>query len=241
MHSGKHVLLLYGTAAVLGAALLGLPRAVLPGVGLLLGLLASFIVAHFAWRRAHRVRHAARREGGSVRGRIVERVENDRVVMDLPGDGLEPWALDSWVLAVTGIACGVLGAGFGWPLPFAFLTILCGVVATRLRGAGRDYIRIEVDRKGFAVESEEGGRRIRRFGQGALLPELGPEGLTLWSELGRIGVLRWELTGAERLWLAERLGSLAEEQSSGARDVRDEVEQGQAGEHGNGQKGEHAQ
>lgn len=241
VHTGKHALLLYVVAAVLGSALLGLPRAVMPAVGVLLGLAASFTVAHFAWNRAHRVQYAARRDGGSARGRIVESVEDGRVVIDLPGDGLEPWALDSWVIAVTAIACGVLGAGFGWPLPLVFLAVLCAVVATRLRAAARDYLRIEVDPKGFTVESEEGGRRIRRFGQGALLPELGSDGLTLWSPLGRIGVLRWELTAAERIWLADRLGSLAEAQSSAAAaELRDKVEQGQASEDGKGEKRQHA-
>ncbi|HET9959749.1 MAG TPA: hypothetical protein VFQ61_34890, partial [Polyangiaceae bacterium] len=55
--------------------------------------------------------------------------------------------------------------------------------------------------------------------------ELTPEALLLWSDSGRVAVLRWELESNEREWLSDRLTHYLETENLAAiGEQRDQVD-----------------
>jgi hypothetical protein len=177
-------------------------------VALLIGCSAALTVALFAVRHSLRLRLRIGARGKPAIGGIRERMEPDgRLVLELPGQGLEPWGSDAWSVllsTITLICVAITLDTPSWTI-FVFLSALIFALGWRLRAARRDFIRIELDPEGWAIDALEGGRRVEIRGSGRLLPELLPEAMLLWSESGRIGTIRWELAPEERAWLAERL------------------------------------
>jgi hypothetical protein len=222
-------------AAVLGGTLTvaALSFAVLPArfriwVMLFSGVSAAAVLGAFAVHHRLSLRGRVSRRGEPTLGAIRESaVDGGGTVLRLPGQGLEPWGSDAWTILVatltlTGIA-GALDAA-NWAL-FGFVLALNAVLGWRLHAARQDFIRIELADDRWAIDALEGGRTVHVSGRAPLLPELLPEALLLWSEAGRIGTIRWELTPEERAWLAARLASLAAARGSLA-DARDEVDEG---------------
>jgi hypothetical protein len=238
----KHLAALVGAAFLLCGAALLLPSGFLPLIGVATGATASFTVADLAWRQAARARRFNRGSGERARGRIVEHREGGRLILELPGEGLEPWAFDAWVIGVATLAVVILGAGAGRPVLYVFLAFLFAIVAARLFTMRNDRIRLELSSDGFSIDAVGANHKIERTGRGVILPELEPDALTLWSSAGRLGVLRSELTAAERAWLADRLAVFAESTAGSAASQADEqVDQEHAREHGKSQKREHAE
>lgn len=186
-------------------------------VMLLCGVSGAGTLGLFAACHALSLRQRVRARGEPTAGAIRERSSTDGgVVFELPGQGLEPWGSDSWAILILSLALAGVGRALdtaGWPL-FAFELALIAALALRLRAASRDFIRIQIEAGRWAIEALEGGRSVHVAGRAPLLPELLPEALLLWSDSGRIGTIRWELSAEERLWLAARLSSLAKEQGS---------------------------
>ena len=227
---GSAVLALGGALFLRGSAL-----QVVCGVS---GFAATLGLALFATRRAERAERGARlADVGS--GRIVERGDAERVSLELPADGLEPWGLDAWVVGVTALALTFAGTS-ARALFAVFFAILCMALAARLWVMAKDRIRIELSRGGFLVEAVGANRSIQRAGKGAIWPALEPDALILWTQAGRLGVLRGELTPKERAWLAERLSALAVKFGSPARSAGEQVDQREAHEHRQCEQGEHA-
>ncbi|HYO94462.1 MAG TPA: hypothetical protein VER33_08110 [Polyangiaceae bacterium] len=177
---------------------------------LALGGLAALTLAHFGWLRRKRARRGLRlRE--MAPGRIREASTPASVVFRFPGDGIEPWGADAWIVLLTALAAVSLSRllhGAHVAL-LGFVAAQCGALALRLRSARSDCIQIEIGSEGFIVEGLEAGRPIHRAGHGPLYPVLRPDALSLWSGSGRIAVLACELEPEERLWLADRLETLA--------------------------------
>lgn len=227
-----------GAAASLLVGALSLRGLALQIVCGIAGFTATLALALFAARRAERAERAARlAEVGS--GRIVERSDAERVSLELPADGLEPWGYDAWVVGVTALAL-TLGGVSARPLFALFFAILCAAVAARLSVIANDRIRLELARSGFLVEAVGANRNIRRAGPGVIWPELEPDALILWTSAGRLGVLRGELTPKERAWLAKRLAALALKFDSAPRSADEQVDQREAHEHRQREQGEHA-
>jgi hypothetical protein len=186
-------------------------------VTLLIGCSAALTLALFAFRHGLVVRRRVGTRGKPAQGGIEERVNaGGQVVLELPGQGLEPWGSDAWSVLLCCVA--LVGVTTTLETPswtiFVFLSALIFALGWRLRAARRDFIRLDVDPQGWAVHALEGGRRVEIRGSGRLLPELLPEALLLWSDSGRIGTIRWELAPEERAWLAQRLSLAADLQSS---------------------------
>lgn len=239
--STRHAFVLFGAATVVFAAGLSLSPRWLPAVVLAMGTAAVFTVVHHARARRRRARrdvHKSTLPGG---GRISERREQDRVVFELPADGLEPWGFDAWVMAVSTLATFALARGMtgGQVTLSTFLSALFAAVALRLRAAGRDRIQLEIGKAGWRVEALEGGRVIRRSGTGPILPELREEALFIWSTAGRVGVLRRELEPEERTWLKNRLSELAALDSTSK--ASHEMNQEEAGQNRESKQSEHAE
>lgn len=239
--STRHAFVLFGAAAVLFAAGLSLSPRWLPAVVLATGTAAVFTVVHHARARRRRARRDMHKSHLPSGGRINERREQDRVLFDLPADGLEPWGFDAWVLAVSTFATFALARGMsgGQVALSTFLAALFSAVALRLRAAGRDRIQLEIGKAGWRVEALEGGRVIRRSGTGPILPELRGDALFIWSTQGRVGVLRRELEAEERTWLKNRLSELAELDSTSK--ASHEMDQEQARQDRKSEQGEHAE
>jgi hypothetical protein len=239
----RYAAVLFGAAALVLLILPWVPGRLRPWLTLLCGTSAAATLALFAYQqRQAAVRRVAKR-GGVDRGGIEERVGADgRVVLELPGRGLEPWGSDAWaMLLFTLTLVGIAVSLDAWSFAFSVLIgALIGALGLRLRAAGRDVIRIELDPQSWSIFALEGGRSVNIQGKSALLPELLPEALLLWSDQGRIGTIRWELAAEERAWLAERLLSMAAERPS-LSEGGHEMDQTEPDHHGQGQEREHTQ
>lgn len=192
----------------------------------------------FAYRRGART---ALPRAPVAQGRIVERRESDgSISFIMQAAGTEPWANDAFVLWVS--TCAAVGAGVilesGQRTLLGLLATLLAVLGLRLASAASDRLRLEQSTDGWSVDALAGGRAIQRSGTGALLPELLPDSLVLWSRDGRVGVLRGELEPEERAWLAERLAALVADSSAVATEPDREPHQGEADEHGQKQQAE---
>ena len=213
----RYAAVLFGAAALVLLVLPWLPGRLRPWLTLLGGASAAATLAWFAYQQRQSAVHRVEKRGGIDRGGILERAAGEgRVVLELPGRGLEPWGSDAWAmllftLTLVGIALSLDAWSFAFSVLIGALIVALGL---RLRAAGRDVIRIEVDAQSWSIFALEGGRSVNIQGKAALLPELLPEALLLWSDQGRIGTIRWELAAEERAWLAERLLSLAAERGS---------------------------
>lgn len=208
---------LFGAAALVLLVLPWLPGKLRPWLTLFGGTSSAATLALFAYQQRRSAVHRVGNRGGADRGGIVERAGVDgRVVLELPGRGLEPWGSDAWaMLLFTLTLVGIAVSLDAWSFAFSVLIgALIAALGLRLRAAGRDVIRIELDERSWSIFALEGGRSVNIQGKAALLPELLPEALLLWSDQGRIGTIRWELAAEERAWLAERLLSLAAERGS---------------------------
>jgi hypothetical protein len=238
-----HSAILFGTGAVLLLVVPLLPPRSRVLVALIIGCSAALTLGVFAVRHALVLRHRVGERGKPAMGGITERPGADgRVILDLPGEGLEPWGSDAWsvllcTIALSGVALSLEAPS--WTI-FVFLAALILALGLRLRAARRDFIRIELERDGWAIDALEGGRRVEIRGTGALLPELLPEALLLWADSGRIGTIRWELAPEERAWLAERFLGAAERGRSLA-EPRHEVDQPEPDHHRQQEEPEQAQ
>jgi len=232
---------LLAIAVLLAALALLLPRPLLAPLGALLGWSGALVVAHFASARRRFARRFLKGSNGAEPGRIREHRNDDGVAFELPVDGLEPWGSDAWIIAVSSAAAWMLANLTGRGMVFGFIAVLVAAAFARLWSVRNDHLRIEVSSGGFRVDSCEGGRVAQRVGKGALLPELRPDGLTLWSSSGRIGVLRGELLPQERAWLAERLAALAGTTRSSAGEPEEQVDERDSGKDGERQQREHAE
>lgn len=213
----RYAAVLFGAAALVLLVLPWLPGKLRPWLSLFGGASAAATLALFAFQQRQFAAQRVEKRGGIDRGGIVERIDGEgRVVLELPGRGLEPWGSDAWaMLLFTLTLVGIALSLDAWS--FAFSVLIGGLIAAlglRLRAAVRDVIRIELDEQSWSIFALEGGRSVNIQGKAALLPELLPEALLLWSDQGRIGTIRWELAAEERAWLAERLLSLAAERRS---------------------------
>lgn len=237
-----HSAVLFGAAAALLVFVPMLPVRSRVWVALLVGGSAAATLAVFALRHALLLRHRAGTPGRPAMGGISERAGADgRVILELPGQGLEPWGSDAWAVLLSTLVLVAVALTLetpGWTI-FVFLSALVFALGLRLRAARRDFIRIELERTGWTIDALEGGRRVEIRGSGALLPELLPEALLLWGESGRIGTIRWELSPEERAWLAERLTRAAEHEGSLGQ-ARDEVNEPEPDHHGEQEKPEQA-
>lgn len=190
---------------------------------------ASVALAHFAlWQRVRA--RALLAPGRPSAGRVRESAgPHALAVFEFSAAGTEPWAADAFILVVVTLALGWAGLAFGAEsrILSALLLMLVGVLGLRAGTAASDRVRLELLARGWAVEAFVFGRPIRRSGSGPVLPELLSEALVLWSEAGRIGVLRSELEPEERAWLAERLIEHTQAASVAA-EVHGEVHQQQA-------------
>jgi hypothetical protein len=229
----------------LGLAVLALIGLFAPALGgirvqtLVNALVASgsvFVLGHFARTRRSVARaELARRPGGRI---LERRDEHAHRIFELPGAGVEPWSVDAWIVAVLGAAAlfmGLSGEGLARPVAFV-LVLLAGALSLRLLSVSLDHIRLELGENEWRVQAHEGGRLIRRSGEGTLSAELLPEALVLWSADGRVGVLRGELEPEERSWLAGRLATFSgrtqhHEPESVPEQARGEVEQAEPSEH----------
>lgn len=236
----KHEVALFVAAGGMVLSVMALPRALLSLVGSMLGLTAALVLIHFARSRYRNARKFLAASARPAAGRIRERREGECVQLELPADGLEPWAANACIVAVATGAAWTLSMGTRRAFVFGFLAVLLVAIGARLRAIKNDRIVLELCPDKFKVESSEAGRQSRQFGSGALLPELRPDGLTLWSASGRIGVLRGELLPEERTWLSERLASFAENQRSIAGKANKQVDQEHAGDDGKSEQAEHA-
>ncbi|MGC4091305.1 MAG: hypothetical protein QM756_26190 [Polyangiaceae bacterium] len=229
----RHALLLGGLAAIGSLVpVIGGARWFQVALTAVVGVGAVCCLLDFGRRR----RSAARTQLLQVAsGRISERGDALHVVLDLPGAGIEPWRADAWVVGVVSAASVFMGLS-SEPLtrPFAFVqVVLTAALGLRLFAAPADHIRLGWSADGWWVQANEGGRHIRRAGNGQLVPELLVDALVLWSSDGRVGVLRGELEPEERAWLSERLNRARPAPSSGAPNpARRQIEQAEAGEHG---------
>jgi hypothetical protein len=212
-----HAAVLGGTLLLLTIAFSLAPERARIWLMLLAGLSAAATIGAFALLHRLELRRRIGRRGEPTAGAIRERPRSDGgVVLELPGQGLEPWGSDAWaVLLLTLTLAGIASAldVAPWAL-FAFVLALIAILGLRLYAAGRDFIRIEIEDKGWSIDALEGGRTVHVTGRAPLLPELLPEALLLWSDKGRIGTIRWELAPEERAWLAARLLRLAEQRES---------------------------
>jgi hypothetical protein len=212
-----HAAVLGGTLLLLTIAFPLAPERARIWVMLLAGLSAAATLGAFALLHQLELRRRIGRRGEPTAGAIRERPRSDGgVVLELPGQGLEPWGSDAWaVLLLTLTLAGISSAldAATWAL-FAFVLALIAILGLRLYAAGRDFIRIEIEDDGWSIDALEGGRTVHVTGRAPLLPELLPEALLLWSDKGRIGTIRWELAPEERAWLAARLLWLAEHRES---------------------------
>ena len=212
-----HAAVLGGTLLVVLLLFAFLPERSRVWVMLLAGISTSATLGAFALRHRLALRARVHRRGEPTAGAIRERPRAEGgIVLELPGQGLEPWGSDAWAalmmtIAMAGIAIALDAAN--WAL-FVFVLALIVALGLRLHAAGRDFIRIEIEPEKWAIHALEGGRSVHVSGRAPLLPELLPEALLLWSDAGRIGTIRWELAPEERAWLAARLLSLAESRSS---------------------------
>lgn len=193
---------------------------------------AVVVLSNFASQRRRTARAEISRRAS---GRIQEQqLAEARSVFDLPGAGIEPWLADAWVVGVVGLAALLLGmSGEAISRPLGFVgVVLTSALALRLAGVGSDHIRVELTRGAWWVQANEGGRVIRRSGFGVLKPELLADALVLWSNDGRVGVLRGELEPEERAWLAQRLSALQGDDCSMPEEARRQIEQSEASHHG---------
>lgn len=192
------------------------------------GWCASVALSHFAWayRRAAR---AGLRSGQPARGRIVEQAGSDgSLSLVMPAAGTEPWAADSFIVWVAAAAAAAGGAllDSGDRALLGILATLLVVLGFRVASAPSDRLRFEISNARWSVDALAGGRPIHRSGSGPLLPQLVQDGLVIWSTEGRVGVLRGELEPEERLWLANRLGVLAEGSTSST-EAHGEIDEGE--------------
>lgn len=224
-----HAAGLLGVAlATLLAALLA-PVRLVPWAAALGGTSSSLVLAHFAFV-THRAARARVSPGKSSQGRVRESAaEGSRAVFEFPAGGTEPWAADAFILCVSTLAVGWAGVAFAAEtrIPAVVLAVLLGVIGLRSSSVQSDRVRLELTAGGWLVEAVVFGRPIRRSGRGAVLPELLQDCLVLWSEDGRIGVLRGELEPEERTWLDSRLLEHVADLSLGPADAGDQVDQAQ--------------
>jgi hypothetical protein len=228
--------MMFLAAALLALSLAFVTPRVRPWLTLLGGWSASAVLAHFAWayRRVVRVGFP---KSSVAQGRIVERHHDDGYQsFDMPAAGTEPWATDAFIVWVASAAVAVVGAllDSGDRALLAILAALLVVLGFRLTSAPSDRLHLEISARGWSVDALAGGRAVHRSGLGALLPELLPEALVLWSLDGRVGVLRGELEPEERAWLAERLTALIAQDSALAAELDRELHEREA--HGERQK-----
>ena len=204
---GPHAAGLLGAALGAGLAAFLAPGRLVPWSAALGGTFSSLVLAHFAWA-TNRAARARLSRGQASQGRVRESAaEGSRGVFEFPAGGTEPWAADAFILFVLTLAVGWAGVAFATEtrIPAVLLAILLAVVGLRASSIRSDRVRLELTARGWSVEAFVFGRPVRRSGPGAVLPELLPDGLVLWSEDGRIGVLRGELEPEERAWLNSRL------------------------------------
>jgi hypothetical protein len=208
------------------------PRWFQPTVSSVVGAATVCVLLHFARQRRSHARAMLARVPS---GRISERRDaSAHLVFELPGAGIEPWHVDAWVVGVVSVATAFMGLSaeaLARPLAFT-LVLLMIVLGLRLASVNADHIRLELSDAAWWVQAREGGRSIRRSGFGPLIPELLADALVLWSSEGRVGVLRRELEPEERAWLANRLKQTHGGAPSVPEPARGEVEQPEAGEHG---------
>jgi len=240
----RYAAVLFGAAAFVLLVLPWLPGKARPWLTLLAGSSAAATLALFAFQHHRAAVRRIANHGGVDRGAIEERVDADgRVVLELPARGLEPWGSDAWALWLfTLTLAGIAGSLDAWSYAFSVLIgALTVALGFRLRAATKDAIRIEIDQGSWSIFALEGGRTVNIQGKAALLPELLPEALLLWSDQGRIGTIRWELAAEERAWLAERLLSLAAERASlaSAGEARHEMDETEPDHDGQRQEREH--
>jgi hypothetical protein len=194
-----------------------------------------FVLLHFARQKRSNARALL---AHSPSGRISERRDaSSHLVFDLPGAGIEPWRVDAWVVGVVSGATAFMGLSaeaLARPLAFT-LVLLMIALGLRLASVNADHIRLELSDSAWWVQAREGGRSIRRSGFGTLVPELLADSLVLWSNEGRVGVLRRELEPEERAWLAERLKRARGTLGSMPEPARGEVDQAEAAEHREGE------
>jgi hypothetical protein len=239
----RYAAVLLGAAALVLLVVPWLPAKARPWLTLFGGASAAATLAVFAYHERLSALRRVLKRGERDRGGIEERVGDDgRVVLELPGRGLEPWGSDAWAmllftLTLVGIAVSLDAFSFAFSVLIGALIVALGL---RLRAARRDVIRIELDDRSWSIFALEGGRSVNIRGKAALLPELLPEALLLWSDQGRIGTIRWELAAEERAWLAERLLSLAAARGS-LGESSHEVDQAEPDHHGQRQEREHTQ
>jgi hypothetical protein len=227
--SGRHASALLAAAGLMLSALLLLsPRSGL-WIAALAGTFSSLTLAHFAARQKRGAR-ALLSPGRPSRGRVRESTSPDSLaVFEFSAAGTEPWAADAFTLVVVTLGLGWAGIAFGAETRIltGLLFVLVAAMGVRTGTAPADRVRLELASRGWVVEAFVFGRPIRRSGTGLVLPELLSEALVLWSEDGRIGVLRGELEPEERAWLAERLIEHTREASAAAK-VHGEVDEHQA-------------
>ncbi len=208
----RHANLMLACAALGAVVLLLAARRWALLVTLLVGWTAASVLARFAWQTWRKARRGLTR-GVSAPGRIVESREGSRVAFEMPAAGTEPWAADAWALALGTVQLVAVSAlaNVRSYLFLGFVLVMTIGLGLRVANAAADRLRIELSSGTWAVDAFVFGRPIRRTGTGPILPELVADALVLWSQDGRIGVLRGELEPEERDWLAARLTSLCAE------------------------------
>jgi hypothetical protein len=222
----RYAKLLFAAAVLVALSpLIATPRPRL-WLTLIAGWCGSAALAHFAWafRRGAR---AALESARIAQGRIVERRDDGNHTFTMPAAGTEPWASDAFIVWVASAAAAGGGAllDSGDRVLTGCLVVLLAVLGLRLATASSDRLRFEISDRRWSVDALVSGRAIHRSGAGALLPELLAESLVLWSDEGRVGVLRGELEPEERAWLSERFTSLIAESSAIPGEANREVDQ----------------
>ncbi|HWA72212.1 MAG TPA: hypothetical protein VG937_07765 [Polyangiaceae bacterium] len=208
----RYANVLFGAAGLIVLSLLfnaARPRLLL---SLAAGWCGSVTLSHFAWAY-RRVARAGLRAGQAAPGRIVEqRATDGSLSLVMPAAGTEPWTADSFIVWVAAAAAAAGGALLesGDRALLGLLAALLVILGFRVASAPSDRLRFEISNTRWAVDAVAGGRPIHRSGSGPLLPQLVEDALVIWSTDGRVGVLRGELEPEERVWLANRLGVLAE-------------------------------
>ena len=183
-----------------------------PGrLGSWLGFVGSIVLFRYA-RSRKRAARAQLTNGVAARGRISEKSTPSETFLEIRDTAVEPWAADAGVIAVLSFAAWWLSTmtEMGHRGPLVVCAIALGLLGGRLLLVRADHLKFEISNNAWAVDGMEGGRHVHRAGKGCLRPELTRDALILWSDEGRVGVLRGELEPEERIWLGARMGQLAQ-------------------------------
>jgi len=204
--------LLFGLAAAQALLLFFGGDGPWPGrLGALLGFVGAIALFHYA-RARKRAARAQLTNGVAARGRISEKSTAGETFLEIRDTAVEPWAADAGVIAVLAFAAWWLSTmtEMGHRGPLVVCAISLGLLGLRVLLVGADHLKFEISTNAWTVDGMEGGRHVHRSGKGRLRPELTRDALILWSDEGRVGVLRGELEPEERIWLGARMGQLAQ-------------------------------